>query len=61
MMARKKKQHVIKKKSYNTLGDLKKEIEDAGVEKVKEFLGFQLTTNARVYSLFDNQLVIKDL
>ena len=53
--------HTLKKKSYNSLGDVKKEIEDGGIEKVAEFSGSMIATNVRTYCLYDNKVIARDL
>lgn len=53
--------HTLKKKKYNSLGDVKKEIEDGGIEKVAEFSGSMIATNVRTYCLYDGIVIVRDL
>lgn len=53
-----KKQHKLKKKRYNQLQDVKREIEVAGIEKVKEFNGWRLTTQSNSYTIIDSTVYI---
>ena len=46
--------HTLKKKKYNCLGDVKKEIVDRGIEKVQEFDGCVLTTDKNRYTMVDS-------
>lgn len=50
----KKKEHRIRKKTYNDLCSLKNEIEASKVEKVIEFAGHTLVTDKNHYTLFDS-------
>jgi len=50
--------HKLKKKRYACLNDVKKEIEDSGVEKVKEFIGSSLTTDKNYYTMCDSVVYV---
>lgn len=59
-MAKKKTKHVLKKKSYGSLSDVKNEIEASGVEKVIEFSGYALETNKGTYGLYDGDVSFEE-
>ena len=46
--------HKLKRKRYSCLGDVKKEIESSNKEKVKEFVGYSLTTDKNRYTMIDS-------
>jgi hypothetical protein len=53
--------HILKRKTYDSLNTLKVEIENEGVEKIVEFNGFRLVTNKNVYGIVDSIVYIKTL
>lgn len=59
-MARKKKQHLLRKKAYNSLTELKNEIVAKGIEKIVEFDGWRLKTNRGTYGLFDGTVTFTE-
>ena len=52
------KNHKLKKKRYNALGDVKAEIQSSGVEKIKEFWGHTLTTDRNKYTMVDSTVYV---
>jgi len=52
------KNHKLKKKRYNALGDVKKEIQSLGVEQIKEFSGHTLTTDRNKYTMVDSTVYV---
>jgi len=53
---RKRKQKEYVDRIWNSLGQLKEEIEADKSEKIVSFNGWQLITNKYVYGLFDGKL-----
>jgi hypothetical protein len=52
------KNHKLKKKRYNALGDVKAEIQSLGVEQIKEFSGDTLTTDQNKYTMVDSTVYV---
>lgn len=50
--------HKLKRKRYNSLVELKKEIQDKGKEKVLDFNGYSLVTNKNKYTMVDSMIYV---
>lgn len=55
---RKAKEHKLKRKRYSCLTEVRNEIANAKVEKVKEFNGYELTTNKKKYTMYDSVVYV---
>lgn len=55
-----KKKFVMKKK-YDSLYDLRKDIENIGEEKVIEYSGWYLTTNKNRYTIVDSVVYVNGI
>lgn len=60
MSKQKPKYHTLRKKSYNSLSEVRREILEKGIEKVLDFNGYELTTNRGVYGLADGEVSFRE-